>query len=103
MNISNYLNLTRGVQCDYSQVFIVSGTLQSLFLTGTCLINKGDSVLIENPTFPNVISIFKGLQADVTGIDLDEEGMKVDDMKAIQQKHKLIHTCILYQSDAAHE
>jgi GntR family transcriptional regulator/MocR family aminotransferase len=92
VNISNYLNLTRGIQCDYSQVFIVSGTLQSLFLTGTCLINKGDSVLIENPTFPNVISIFKGLQADVTGIDIDEEGMKVEDMKAIQQKPKLIHT-----------
>lgn len=91
INISNYLNLTRGVQCDPKQVFIVSGTLQSLYLTSTCLLDRGDTVHIENPTFPNVQSIFKGMQANVNAVDIDEEGIKVDDMYASGTKPKLIH------------
>jgi GntR family transcriptional regulator/MocR family aminotransferase len=43
----------------------VSGSLQSLFLVGSVVINPGDAVYLENPTFPNVISIFKSLEADV--------------------------------------
>ncbi len=90
-NIANYLNLTRNIQCEPNQVFIVSGSLQSLYLTGVCLLNKGDGVHVENPTFPNVQSIYKGLLANVQGIDVDEDGIKVAEMKQNSVLPKLIH------------
>jgi GntR family transcriptional regulator/MocR family aminotransferase len=77
-SIADYLLLTRGIKCDLDQVIIVSGSLQSLYLIGNVLINKGDKVVLENPTFPNVISIFSSLQADIIPIATDEEGMQVD-------------------------
>ena len=75
LNISNYLALTRNIKCDPSQVIIVSGSLQSLYLLGTMLVNPGETICIENPTFPNVHSVFKGLMTQIMGIPLDKKGI----------------------------
>jgi GntR family transcriptional regulator / MocR family aminotransferase len=92
LNIANYLNLSRNLKCDADQILIVSGSLQSLFLVGTSVIDAGDCVVMENPTFPNVHSIFKGLMAHVQGIKLDKEGLSVDELNDLKTKPKLIHT-----------
>ncbi len=91
LNIANYLTLTRNINCDPSQVFIVSGSLQSLYLLGTMLLNPGETMCLENPTFPNVHAVFKGLMANIVGIPLDKKGIRVDLMKKTKSKPKLIH------------
>jgi GntR family transcriptional regulator/MocR family aminotransferase len=90
--ISNYLNLRRNVQCDYSQVFILSGSLQSLYLIGNLLLNPGDEVILENPTFPNAHSVFKSLRAKITGVDIDHQGIVVEGLgPKITSGAKLMH------------
>ncbi len=74
-NIAAYLNISRGIRCSSEQVFIVSGSLQSLFLLGSTLLNHGDGVVLENPTFPNVHSIFKSLGARLYPVELDDQGL----------------------------
>lgn len=92
-NISAYLNLSRNIQCDPRQIIIVSGSLQSLYLVGSALLNPGDKVLMENPTFPNVYSIFKGLRADIKSVPVDGSGMDIAKLHLKDQKNlKLIHT-----------
>ncbi len=87
--IANYLNLCRGVKCDSKQIIIVSGSLQSLYLVGSVLLNEKDRVVMENPTFPNVISVFKSLKADMEGVEVDENGIVIE--KVISKRAKLIH------------
>lgn len=74
-SMANYLNITRAISCDAEHVMIVAGSLQSLYLTGSILINPGDGVLLENPVFPNVQAIFKGLRANSIYGNVDEEGL----------------------------
>jgi len=93
-SLSNYLNFTRRIKCDPRQIIIVSGSLQSIYSIGTILLNPGDGVIHENPTFPNIISIFKGLQAEVTALPVNRDGM---DIQAFSKegrtgKIKVIHT-----------
>lgn len=88
-NIANYLNLSRGLKCDSKQVIIVSGSLQSLYLAGSVLLNPKEAVVMEDPTFPNVLSIFKSLDAKIDGVPIDEEGIQVTKIKA--KAPKLIH------------
>lgn len=91
--LANYLNFSRQIKCDPRQIIIVSGSLQSLYLIGNVVINPGDYVTMENPTFPNVHSIFKGLRANIQPVEIDNQGIKVSDM--VQFGHinsKLIHT-----------
>lgn len=91
-NIAKYLNLTRGLKCDYHQIVIVSGSLQSLYLIGNALLNPGDTMVMENPTFPNVNSIFRSLDANIKPVSVDNEGIKINDLELLENESpKLIH------------
>ena len=50
--IAVYLRASRGVVCDPSQVFIISGTHQALHLVLRGLSNPGDGAWTENPGYP---------------------------------------------------
>ena len=91
--LANYLNFSRNIKCDPRQIIIVSGSLQSLFLIGNVVLNPGDYMTMENPTFPNVHSIFKGLRANIQPIGIDEQGIKVSEMTEPGHIYsKLLHT-----------
>lgn len=89
-SIANHLCLTRGMICQPEQIFIVSGSLQSLFIIGSVLLNPNDKVYMENPSFPNVQSIFKGLRAQIIACPVDTEGIILPNNKN-EQSIKLIH------------
>jgi GntR family transcriptional regulator / MocR family aminotransferase len=90
--LASYLNYTRKIKCTPQQIIVVSGSLQSLYIIGNTLLNPGDHIAHENPTFPNVISIFKGLRAQVHPVPVDQEGLMVS---ALPQKSaapvKIVH------------
>ena len=90
-SIRNYLNISRNIKCDHEQIVIVSGSLQSLYLIATSLIDKGDSVILENPLFPNVHSVFKSSQANLVPISLDAEGIDINRIRELKQNSKVIH------------
>jgi GntR family transcriptional regulator/MocR family aminotransferase len=90
-SIANYLNISRNIKCNHEQIVIVSGSLQSLYLISNTLINKGDSVILENPVFPNVHSVFKSSQASLIPITLDDEGIDLKQIKGIKDYAKLVH------------
>jgi len=88
-NVALYLNLVRGIRCDHEQIVIVSGSLQSLYLIANAVLNPKDKVVLESPTFPNVHSIFKSLDADISDLTLDEEGIDINSHN--EKSPKLIH------------
>jgi GntR family transcriptional regulator/MocR family aminotransferase len=90
-SISNYLNISRNIKCNHQQIVIVSGSLQSLYLIANTLINKGDAVVLENPIFPNVHSVFKSSQAKLIPVSLDDEGIAINDIETLNEQPKLIH------------
>lgn len=91
-SLANYLNLVRNIKCDYRQIIIVSGSLQSLYLIGKVLVNPEDSILMENPTFPNVHTIFKSMNAQIGDLQLDDEGAVIPPTDfATGQQPKLVH------------
>ncbi|MEW4922208.1 PLP-dependent aminotransferase family protein [Algibacter sp. 2305UL17-15] len=92
-SICDYLNISRNIKCDYKQIVVVSGSLQSLYLVSNALINKDDHVVLEDPTFPNVHSIFKSIQATLLPIPLDDEGISMKHIDSINHlKPKIVHT-----------
>lgn len=91
-NLANYLNLSRGLKCDHRQIIVVSGSLQSLYLSGSVLLDPGDEVVMENPTFPNVHSIFKGMQAKISALPVDEEGLQTELLPRPASKVKIAHS-----------
>ncbi len=89
--ICNYLHVSRSIKATPDQIVVVSGSLQSLYLIAAALIEKGDGVVLENPTFPNVHSIFKSFSAQLIPADLDAAGMQLDAVPLERGQVKLIH------------
>jgi len=62
-------------------------------LIGNVLVDKGDTVLMENPTFPNVHSIFRSLQAEIRAMPVDNNGIMLKSLPRQEQARlKVIHT-----------
>ena len=90
--IATYLNVSRNIKCQPEQVVITSGSLQSIYLLSGALINKGDGVVLEDPTFPNVHSIFKSNLAKLLPVGIDTAGIRLDGLEAaVVHQPKLVH------------
>jgi GntR family transcriptional regulator/MocR family aminotransferase len=65
----------RKVQATPEQVLIVNGSQQGLDLVFRALVNPGDTVVVESPTYTAVLPVLAQYQARVVGIPMTERGM----------------------------
>lgn len=74
--ISNTLH-TRGISTRFEDVIVTSGSQQGLDLVGRVMIDPGDAVIVELPTYSGAIAAFHNLQASLAGVPQDAEGMEI--------------------------
>lgn len=67
----------RGITSRFEDVIITSGSQQGLDLIGRVLIDPGDSVIVELPTYSGAIAAFHNLQASLVGVPQDAEGIEI--------------------------
>ncbi len=67
--------LAEGLACSPSQVFIVSGSQQGLYLLAHALIGPNDAVVTEVPTYLRALQVFREAGARVIGLPVDEGGV----------------------------
>ena len=70
-----------GVILDPDHFVITNGSMQAVTLTAEALQeNKGDTVLVEEFSYPGTLGAYRSLGYDMVGIKLDEGGMRIDHM-----------------------
>ena len=68
---------SRGIRARFEDVIITSGSQQGLDLIGRVLIDPGDPVIVELPTYSGAIAAFHNLQASLVGVPQDAEGIEI--------------------------
>ena len=68
----------RGITSTFEQRVITSGSQQGLDLVAKVLIDPGDAVLVELPTYTGAISAFKNALADLVGVPQEDDGIDLD-------------------------
>jgi 2-aminoadipate transaminase len=63
---------------DTEDVLVTTGGQQVIDLVTKTLIDPGDVVVAEGPTYPGAASVFTSYEADLVQIDMDSDGMRVD-------------------------
>jgi 2-aminoadipate transaminase len=58
----------RGINATFEDVIITSGSQQGLDLAGRVMIDPGDAVIVELPTYSGAIAAFHNLQASLVGV-----------------------------------
>src|SRR6185436_17156227 len=67
----------RGISARFEDIIITSGSQQGLDLVGRVLIDPGDRVIVELPTYSGAIAAFHNLQASLVGVPQDSEGIEI--------------------------
>jgi len=75
--ICSYLRITRAVECDPSQIMIVSGSQQAMEITARVLLDPGDPVWIEEPGYQLARSVLLGVGCRLVPVPVDDEGISV--------------------------
>ncbi len=71
-----------GVVCSQENVMVVSGGQQAIDLVCKSLIDPGDVVLFEKPTYLAALHILKTYQGVAVAVETDENGINVIDLEA---------------------
>ena len=80
-SLTEYLK-KKGMPVETNKLMITTGSLQAINILAKVFINPEDLVVTENPCFIGGISAFKSYQANLHGIDLDEDGINIQSLKS---------------------
>lgn len=81
----------RGIECRPEQIIIVSGDAIGITLVSRLLLDRGDSVWVEEPGHNSINSLFLGADLCVAPVPIDDEGLIVSAGRSIAPKAKMIH------------
>lgn len=75
--IAQYLTRARGVVASHEQVVVVNGTQQALDLVARLLIDRGDRVVVEEPSYQAARQVFVAAGARLVPTPVDASGLDV--------------------------
>lgn len=95
----------RGVYCSIDEMMILSGSQQGIDLAARILVDPGDIVVVEEPTFFPAIQVFQAAGARIMGVPVDEKGMRIDLLEQLLQRYrpKLIYMVPTFQNPSGTE
>jgi len=96
-----------GMRPDLDDLIVTTGGQQAIDLIAKTLLDPGDPVICEAPTYPGAVPTFCSYEADVIQVTTDDDGMRVDelesvldDLKAAGRRPKFIYSVPSFQNPA---
>ncbi len=95
------LKATENIGSENDALIVVSGGQQGIELAIKCLINEGDTVIVEEPSFIGATNAFRSYGAKLAGVPVEADGMNLEVLEAVIKKNpntKLIYTIPTFQN-----
>lgn len=96
-----------GMHVDADDVIVTTGGQQVIDLVTRTFVDPGDTIIAEAPTYPGAVPSFTSYEANVIQIDMDSEGMRIDELEATLARldaegvrPKFIYTIPTFQNPA---
>src|SRR3954470_23296947 len=96
-----------GIPADPEDMIVTAGGQQVIDLVARALVDPGDVVIAEAPTYPGAVPVFSSYQADVVQIEMDSDGMRIDLLEEALERleregrrPKFIYTIPTFQNPA---
>ena len=78
----------RGIATTPERLLITTGSQQGLDLVGRVLLDPGDVVLVELPTYTGAITAFRNVQGEMVGVKQEADGIDLGDLDAVYGRLK---------------
>jgi len=76
--LSRRLESVQGRRPGAGELMVTSGGIDCMELVAKSLVDAGDAAVVEAPTYLGAIMAFRGYEADIHGVPMDDDGMQVD-------------------------
>ncbi len=88
------------INTNINDIIITNGAQNALDMIVKLLINPGDTIIIEKPTYSEAIPIFKYYNANIIELPVYDEGMNLNELEQVLQKHnpKFLYTMPNFQN-----
>ncbi len=99
--IKKRLKSIENIGNDYDELVVMSGGQQGIELTCKNLVNEGDTVIVELPSFIGATNAFRSYGANLVGVPVLEDGMDLDYLEKVIKENKnikLIYTIPTFQN-----
>ena len=95
----SYFMSTKGINVPPDNILVTTGSQQALDLIARALIDPGDIIAVELPTYLAALNAFRMSEPEFIGIPIDDEGMRVDileeklrELSSKGKKVKMVYT-----------
>ena len=88
-----------GILATVDNILITSGSQQALDLIAKLLINRGDRILVESPTYLGALQAFDLMGAEYVTVPIDEDGLQTSEMeRALRSGPKFMYILPNFQN-----
>jgi len=87
--IAQHLEDYRNISASPSSILVTSGAQQALYLIVQCLLQQGDAVAIEDPSYCYSLPLFKSAGIRSFLLPSDEQGVNPEDIVELYKKHRI--------------
>jgi 2-aminoadipate transaminase len=101
--LAGRLETLQGRRPAEDELLITSGAIEGLELICKSFLDRGDHVVVEGPTYVGAIMAFRGFEAEVIAVPMDDDGLQVDELErhlAEGLRPKLVYTIPDHQNPA---
>jgi 2-aminoadipate transaminase len=91
----------QGARPALDELIVTSGGMECIALVCQALIDPGDTIAVEAPSYLGALMAFGGAEADVVAVPMDDEGLVVDELAerlAGGPRPKFVYTIPEYQN-----
>ncbi len=103
--IADRMKPVEGVTATVDDVIVTTGGIEAMDLIAKTLLNPGDIVIVEAPTYLTAFSVFRCYDVDFVAVEIDDGGMRVDllderlkELEREGKRAKLIYTMPAFQN-----
>jgi DNA-binding transcriptional MocR family regulator len=91
---------SRGIRAAPEEILVTTGGQQGLNVLARTFLTPGDIVLTENPTYPGAFLTFRWAGADVVGLPVDHDGVRVEALEEALARYrpKLVYLIPAFQN-----
>src|SRR5918998_1372347 len=72
-----------GMNPDVEDIIVTTGGQQAIDLVTKTLVDPGDPVICEAPTYPGAVPVFCSYEADTHQVSVDDDGMRIDELERL--------------------
>lgn len=100
-SLKKFMKEDYGIGRDFDELIITSGAQQVMDLMTKSLVNEGDEIVCEAPSFIGSLNTFRSYGAKLLGVPMEADGMNMEELENTLKSHgriRFIYTIPTFQN-----